>query len=539
MPNMGALASHPAEYEHSNSPHPSPTCFPRKPPTASGDVGLPSFPSAPRSKRYRLRFFNFNMANSAGFGSLAQVQGPGGRGNFAETLRAPMPDGSRVDLVFATFVETRLIVGDWVQDFLERNRDCPVDTLLQQNARREGAQNTRSMVRTLMEGIAASYNGNLKSLLAFSSSAFVEDPSAVLFGRLTEATIAGVPVPNPKKAFMGRTVVETGGEGLRFCFIGAHFPIAKLAAALEDRSGYPLHGAKVALAQTLRKVLRKACKKRVVDDQTVLFVQGDINSRTVFCTHEAKDVLLELLKDDALQAAIQHELPLPPGRWCEIVAHSGASDLPVTYKYSARPIFAERPNHRSPPTGQLQQLTIGHVINSAGSPPRPQRARSSPAGAFGGNGSSLSSNYVRRQSTSCTLNTCDSLNPHSAVDTYRRILTSVGDESLAKWGVVFKKTDFRPFRFPACADRVIYWAPDHIADRMTWEMARGGYEVNHSQFGSDHRPVSLEVILQMEPPQLPAHQVALRAPTDSSNSLVRSYFKLAQGPDGDELSDDD
>merc|ERR1719188_518395 len=132
--------------------------------------------------------------------------------------------------------------------------------------------------------MAGAYNGNLKSFLAFAGSRFEEDANGLLFGRLTEARVAGVPVPNPKKAFVGRSIVERPGEGtggVRFCFLGVHFPVAKLAAALEDCAIDQLHGAKVALARSLRKVLRKAGRSGVADKRTILFVQGDLNSRTV------------------------------------------------------------------------------------------------------------------------------------------------------------------------------------------------------------------------------------------------------------------
>ena len=70
---------------------------------------------------------------------------------------------------------------------------------------------------------------------------------------------------------------------------------------------------------------------------------------------------------------------------------------------------------------------------------------------------------------------------------------------LGKACIAFNKKDFRAFRFPSCADRIVYWAPDTLAGRISWELPRGGYEVNHAQLGSDHRSVSLEAVLRVHP----------------------------------------
>merc|ERR1712050_260227 len=119
-------------------------------------------------------------------------------------------------------------VGEWAQEYLDDDKG-QLNAIITQNARREGSKSAQSRVRTLAERIGASYNGNLKSLLAFNAQRFEEDQSAVLYGRLTEPKIAGIAVPNPKKAFMGKalhSVAGIGAEGIRICFISAHFPIA-------------------------------------------------------------------------------------------------------------------------------------------------------------------------------------------------------------------------------------------------------------------------------------------------------------------------
>lgn len=456
----------------------SPSCSSSAvPPTLPPTRGTPT----DEALEYGMRFFNFNMANSSGFGSVADLQGPGGRGRFLEVLREPLADGHACDIAFATLVETRLNMTDWVQEYLRQHRGLRLDAVLAQNARREGGNHTRSTFRMWMENLAASYNGNLKSMLAFRSGDFAEDKTASLFGRLTEAKVAGLPVPNPKKAFMGRSVItqytSSHGKCLRICFVSAHFPIAKLAAAMEDCPppyGDPLHGAKVALAHTLRKVLNKAARRRLTDEHTAIFVQGDLNSRTVLQQDETgveqhHDVLREVLCDDTMQSIIQHGLNVVSGRWRELPAEAGelkVQDLPVTYKFHERPSI---PKGGAPVAGAL---TLGDVAAAAG------RCAAPPTPGDGG----------VRPSLTATSN-----------DFYKRAMSNLGDERLDDWGVAFKKHDFRAFRFPACADRVIYWAPNCLADRMSWELPRGGYEVNPGQLGSDHRPVALEAVLRVAP----------------------------------------
>merc|ERR1712232_299971 len=75
----------------------------------------------------------------------------------------------------------------------------------------------------------------------------------------------------------------------------------------------------------------------------------------------------------------------------------------------------------------------------------------------------------------------------------------ISADQLDSWGIQFKEGSFRPFRFPACADRVLCWVPDALHKRMSWSLPRGGYKVDHRQGGSDHRPVYLEAVLRIDP----------------------------------------
>jgi len=228
----------------------------------------------------------------------------------------------------------------------------------------------------------------------------------------------------------------------------------------------------MALAKTLRRVLKKASTRGLTDERTIIFVQGDLNSRTVLLGDEAHDALLELLEDDDMQAAMQHELGLPPGRWKEVEPHSRVEDLPVTYKFNMN----QTCNSENLASSGRHLLTVGDII----------RARQQPG----------STEPVEPGSPSSRSSRADSSN------VYKRTMDNLGRDHLKRYALAFKEHAFRPFRFPACADRVIYWAADSLSDRLSWELPRGGYEVNHAQLGSDHRPVTLEVILRVAPKPL-------------------------------------
>jgi len=446
----------PAPEDHAPAAHP--LGLPQPP--AHGDAPLDE---ALGVDEYRLRFVNFNMANSSSFSCVSGLMGPGGRGAFEATFSEPFPDGGEVDLAFVTLVETRLALGEWLKQHLAKGQG-PLDRAISTNACREGSKEPGAWqhVHGWLEGLAANYNGNLKSVLAYSSRRFEVEESLVLHGRFTETKVAGLAVPNPKKAFIGRTVKECG-QGVRLCMVGAHFPIGKIAAALEEPPPHktePLQVAKLSVARALRKVLRRASRRGVLDNESLLIVQGDLNSRTILKASGACDLLQEVLRDQSLQAAMQHQLGLPPGRWREVPRYEEAHDLPVTYKFRESPGHAfERPASDAASWG-TPSLTLGDVLVAA---------------------------------RACFPRECGVQGP----ELYRRTLQDVPSEQLRAWGVLFKESEFRPFRFPACADRVIYWAPNGLAPRLSWSVHRGGYQVNHFEKGSDHRPVSLEVTLRI------------------------------------------
>jgi len=426
----------------------------------------------------RLRFFGFNMANSSAYedkeaakrgAGLSNLQGPGGRGLFDLALTEPFKDGSPVDLFFATLVETRLHLTEWVREYLSRKRS-PLDKALNQNALHAGeaaASDEMVTMKGLLASAAEKYNGNLKSILAYNSEKFSSDEDcAALFGRLIETKVGGLAIPNPKKAFMGRTL-SLNGESLRFCFASAHFPVSDLAAALEDTAEDPLESAKIVMAKTLRRVLRRACSRGIADSETIIILQGDLNSRTVLQNSGLTDVLTELLHDKAMQTAMRSGLAIPTGEWQEIVPHPFPSALPVTYKYSSD-------------VGEYFQRECRCAAERVGSP--------APTLTLGD--IAFASPFANRFSAP----------PEGRAELYKMLMKSFPEGQLRNWGLDFKENSFRPFRFPSSADRIIYWAPRNLSGRISWTLPQGGYEVNHLQGGSDHRPVSLETILTITPP---------------------------------------
>lgn len=96
--------------------------------------------SATALEQYRIRFYSYNMGNSSEFGSVDELQGPGGRGvSFGTSFTDRFADGENCDVSFATFVETRLNFSDWVAKYLSRSSK-QLDSLLMQNARREDSR---------------------------------------------------------------------------------------------------------------------------------------------------------------------------------------------------------------------------------------------------------------------------------------------------------------------------------------------------------------------------------------------------------------
>lgn len=430
--------------------------------------------SSDGEQTFRMRFYNFNMANSNTFEGLHQLQGALGR-SLEDWIQEPFPDGQSCDAVFVTLTETRLHLGPWVREYRSHS-NSKLDCATYQNSVKEADKTNDMPWSGMLDGMAEKYNGNLKTLLLFSRSRFRGDPEmSPLFGRLTDKRLAGVALPNPKKAFMGRSLLSRQGP-LHVCFAGAHFPIAEVAAALDD-SQNPLETSKVIMARILRRVLRNASYHGLLSENTLLLLQGDLNSRTVL-VDGVKDILKEVMADTKLQAAIRHSLPVPEGEWFEPSGRTSALNLPVTYKFSSEVGTAFKQADSS--------LSLEEVL--AATPCRPSDGA------------------------------------------YAATLQSVPPDVLKGWSLDFKEANFRNFRFPAAADRLICWAPKDLARRLQWSFPQGGYEVNHKQGGSDHRPVRLEVQLTLQPSrEEPVKGEELELPPD----LLQAVAEDEEGDGGE------
>eukprot|EP00927_Polykrikos_kofoidii_P047909 TRINITY_DN42194_c0_g1_i1.p1 TRINITY_DN42194_c0_g1~~TRINITY_DN42194_c0_g1_i1.p1 ORF type:complete len:675 (-),score=102.98 TRINITY_DN42194_c0_g1_i1:26-2002(-) len=452
--------------------------------------------------QYRLRFYTYNMGNNFNWTTVDDLQDPGGDSVIEHTLRTPFGDGQQPDVVSMSFPETRLGFSKWVKGYIDkyglstrrqqgrRDDNSAVDTILVQNARREGGKG-RDRLLQFVEKVGTMHGGNLKSVLGFRGSAFWEDEDSAIFERLTEATIAGISVPNPKKAFIGRTLVDKEGH-LRLCFLSAHFPIAQIANALEDDSQDPLMKCKAYLARTLRKVLKKVAICRKLDPNMVIFVQGDLNSRTVLSMEDGgRDILLEALSDHTLQNAICNGLS-PKGAWYELApTDTNVRNLPVTYKFNE--------------TGS-SDVCLGEILSSF----KPRLS-------------------VKHEMFEMFRPSDGQNEPEGQSCLYRNALLDIGDEKLAEWGLTFKKNDWRPFRFPASADRILYWAPHSLADRIRFTYPNSGYEVIHAQNGSDHRPVVCEVVMELLPPNISRHGASQYTQrSDSSMDVEASELRSSE-----------
>lgn len=145
---------------------------------------------------------------------------------------------------------------------------------------------------------------------------------------------------------------------------GAHFPIAEVAATLDQIGGLELakiimarcgsqriqdgilvvfmpfseenqqekpsstlgmaHPCHAAMPRTLRKVLRNAMRRGILSDNTLMVLQGDLNSRTLLGARgEVKDILQEVMADSQLQA-----------RWAKIWVSETAKKKHISFEDS-------------------------------------------------------------------------------------------------------------------------------------------------------------------------------------------------------------
>lgn len=413
-----------------------------------------SHASAGSPEAFAFRFYNYNMNMNGLFASASELQNPAGVGKFrlSTLFDKPLKDGRTVDVLFCTLTETQLNIDLWVQNqrhsnlALSKNRSSNVITT---SAQRQCKRNEKA---------EATIEGDLNTVIVADDERFVEDRS-MIYGRLAENKVRGnKSLPDPKKSFLGRALsLSNKSTGLRFLLLGVHFPIKQMEKCLENSDpNYVLNGVKETLADTLQAIMKKVAEDEKIDDQTIIIIQGNINSRTLLVDSgdKPRDALLELLADHDLQQQICEGLSIPPGKFKEICRFENALGLPVTYKFEA----SVRP--------QCNELKLEDVFKANPNGQRPK-------------------GYGRRDEKDIS-------------NRYSEILSRVFRDPLSKtWGLFFDPLDDKYHHFPAAADRVIYWAPDELADRLVWDPCC--YSVNDGQLGSDHKPVYLEAVLKVAP----------------------------------------
>jgi len=444
---------------------------------------------------FRMRFFTFNMANSSKFGDFRDIYGGGSHKQFSDIFTDPFADGEHPDVVFCSLPETRLLIDECLDGIgVMEEGAAGIDQFLFQDAHAEAVLKS-STFRGVVEGLAATYNGNLAAVTGFCGNRFYEEENGSVFGRLAETTLGGAAFPNPKKAFIGRCVCERMGP--RFCFVGAHFPLREIKTAVAGQTS--IEEAKRAIARSLRKILRRALARGLVDSNTVIFLMGDLNSRTLLNGTEVVDLLMELLRDDGVQAAIQEGLPIPAGQWHEVPTYASAGDLPVTYKFSeeigSRYMQPEEPTEKPSEADASAEQETEPPPRQSEEPPVTLQAIMDAAVAAGFTGSTEEEGNQREAQVEDNHN---AIGNEPQKDQYLEALRAIGQEHMISWGLPFSETDWRPFRFPAAADRLLYWAPSNMGARMHWSLSGSGYQVCHHQGYSDHRPVYVEATLSID-----------------------------------------
>eukprot|EP00401_Gymnodinium_catenatum_P040863 CAMPEP_0117608172 /NCGR_PEP_ID=MMETSP0784-20121206/80673_1 /TAXON_ID=39447 /ORGANISM="" /LENGTH=410 /DNA_ID=CAMNT_0005411441 /DNA_START=67 /DNA_END=1296 /DNA_ORIENTATION=+ len=283
---------------------------------------------------------------------------------FLPGIAAPLPDGTPVDFCCVTIPETRIRLSSAVQS-LERM------TLANGTFKSVVGTNARTMRGgNWLDKLATTLNANLKTIHACGPR-FQSGTGLIGMFNDLEKRIVGIEAPNPKKSFIGFTFRPCPeiGCGVRFCFVGAHFPMQMLKTVIQcnellycDQTR--LHAAKLCLATPLIRVLRSALRNDVEDEDTIIFLQGDLNSRTLNTADGPRDVLRELLSDAELQQHICEEAAaddneVPDGEWRELVLYASTAELPVTYKFRTKTPAAD--------TSGGFQIRVGDAIGATAS----------------------------------------------------------------------------------------------------------------------------------------------------------------------------
>lgn len=106
----------------------------------------------------------------------------------------------------------------------------------------------------------------------------------------------------PRLSWPGAVHRESKMESLLFCVVFMPFSEENQQEKPSSTLGmaHPCHAA---MPRTLRKVLRNAMRRGILSDNTLMVLQGDLNSRTLLGARgEVKDILQEVMADSQLQA---------------------------------------------------------------------------------------------------------------------------------------------------------------------------------------------------------------------------------------------
>jgi len=311
--------------------------------------------------------------------------------------------------------------------------------------------------------VAGSLCGDLKSFMLCRSTV-EETEDGKVFCTYDTGKDSGMK-SNPMKSFIGQTFSIACGAA-RFVCLGTHFPMQKNSALMEDNTRSQqqnLQKMKYIIARFLQKILRHVLTKELLDERTMIIIQGDLNSRCVGSDGKYSDLLWETLQDFSLQEFISMDLPQQlRGEWREVVQCADPGDLPATYRFQTD----------KPCVAAATTLTMKDVFGPTAEDGASQNGQAN----------------------------------------YREVLANLNTSgTLKEWGLYNhpkcleaekgKKEKFKPSRLPACTERVLYYAPAGMMDCCRWETSRG-YEVNYLATGSDHKPVMLEATLNIgEPPR--------------------------------------
>lgn len=111
-----------------------------------------------------------------------------------------------------------------------------------------------------------------------------------------------------------------------------------------------------------------------------------------------------------------------------------------------------------------------------------------------------------------------------------RQLTSVNRAEFSEWGLKNDPAKVKPSHFPAFTERVIYWAPDELACKISFVFPHGGYEVLRHIDSSDHRPVTLEAALEIHMGLPAVRSDCMKLPGPDHPAVKEMALRLTRRP---------